>query len=168
MSLLAAAVCASAQNPFMQAFLPRYNVMKQNLLESAEAMPAEHYSFKLTPSQRAFGEWIDHTIMLMHSSCAAAKGVEAPAMDHSAHSGDKPKAELQKALKEAARFCDATFKDMTDAHALGTVTVGGKPVVPANPMLVLLTNMASHYGNMVGYMRNRNVVPPSTARTIKR
>jgi hypothetical protein len=31
-------------------------------------------------------------------------------------------------------------------------------------MLGFLTNMASHYGNMVGYLRAKGVTPPSTAR----
>jgi hypothetical protein len=157
-----------AQNPLMQAYRPRFETMKRNLLESAEAMPAEHYSFKLTPSQRAFGEWIDHTIMLLHGSCAAAKGAPAPAMDHARHSADKPKSELQKALKEAADYCDSVFQGMTDAQALSPVTVNGKPTVPVNAMIGLLTNMASHYGNMVGYLRTRGIVPPSTARAQKR
>ena len=158
----------AAQNPLMQAYVPRFNAMKQNLVEAAEAMPAEHYTFKLTPAQRAFGEWIDHTVMLLHGSCSAAKGVPTPPMDHSAHSATKSKGDLQKALKAATDYCDATFRDMTDAEALGTVTVNGKPGTPVNAMLGLLTNMASHYGNLVGYMRSKGVVPPSTARTQKK
>jgi hypothetical protein len=31
-------------------------------------------------------------------------------------------------------------------------------------MLGFLTNMASHYGNMVGYLRAKGVTPPGTAR----
>jgi uncharacterized damage-inducible protein DinB len=157
-----------AQNPLMQAYLPRFNAMKQNLVEAAEAMPAEHYSFKLSPAQRAYSEWIDHTVMLLHNSCAAAKGEAAPAMDHSKHSAANSKSDLQKALKEAAAYCDSVFSGMTDAQALGTVSVGGKPAVPVNAMLGLLTNMASHYGNMVVYMRAKGIVPPSTARAQKR
>jgi hypothetical protein len=152
------AAAAAAQNPFMQAYMPRYNTMKQNLIESARAMPEEHYSFKLTPEQRAFGDWIGHTIMLMHNSCAAIRGEKPAPMDHSKHGGSQPKAELVKALEEASANCDAALKDMPDATAL----------TRANPMLVLLTNMASHYGNMVGYMRSKNIVPPSTARAQKK
>jgi hypothetical protein len=159
------AATALAQNPLMQAFTPRYNTMKQNLVESAEAMPAEHYTFKLSPTQRAFGEWVDHTILLLHGSCATIAGVPTPAMDHAKHSGDKPKAELVKALREAADSCDKALKDVTDQKALATVDIGGKPTTPVNAMLGLLTNMASHYGNMVGYLRAKGVTPPSTART---
>jgi uncharacterized damage-inducible protein DinB len=156
---------AHAQNPLMQAYMPRYNAMKQNLIESAEAMPAEHYSFKLTPEQRTFADWLDHTVMLLHGSCAAMKGEATPPMDHSKHAAGVPKPQLQKALREAADYCDSVLKDMTDAQALATITVNGKSATPVNSMIGLLTNMASHYGNMVGYMRSKGVVPPSTARS---
>jgi hypothetical protein len=168
--LLVVAGAASAQsNAFMAAYMPRYNAMKQNLVEAAEAMPAEHYGFKLSPTQRAYGEWVEHTIMLMHGSCATAAGKAAPAMDHSAHSADKPKADLVKALRAEADACDAAFKGMTDDSALKAVAVDGKqPAAPVNAMVGLLTNMASHYGNMVGYLRAKGITPPSTARGMKK
>ena len=168
--LIFVSLCAYAENSFMQAFLPRYSTMKQNLIESAEAMPADKYSFKLTPTQRAFGDWIDHTVMLMHNSCAAVKGGAPAPMNHSAHAGDKGKDVLVKALKDAAAGCDAAFLGMTDTQALspGAAGAGGKPVIPVNAMVGLLTNMATHYGNMVGYLRAQNIVPPSTARSQKK
>ena len=48
-TLFLAGICFG-QNPLMQAYMPRYNAMKHNLVEAAEAMPAEHYAFKLTPA----------------------------------------------------------------------------------------------------------------------
>lgn len=157
-ALLFVSAFAHAQNPLMQAYLPRYNTMKQNLLEAAEAMPSDHYAFKLSPSQRAFGEWVDHTVLLMHSSCAQMRGSTAP-VDHSKHAGSLDKSQLVSALKEAAANCDTVLKEMTDTAALNG---------PVNPMLGLLTNLSSHYGNMVGYLRAKGVVPPSTARAQKR
>jgi hypothetical protein len=152
----------------MRAYMPRYSTMKQNLVEAAEAMPAEHYGFKLSPAQRAFSEWVEHTITLMHGSCTSIGGKLNAPVDHSAHGSGKPKAELVKALRSAADACDATFKDMTDDNALKPLTVDGKQTMPVNTMLGLLTNMASHYGNMVGYLRAKNVTPPSTARGMKK
>jgi hypothetical protein len=165
-ALLFAGSCL-AQNPLMQAYMPRYNAMKQNLVEAAEAMPAENYSFKLTPAQRAFGEWVDHTILLLHGSCSTIAGAPTPAVDHSKHTGDKAKADLVMSLKEAADSCDKSLKTMTDQKALTPVDIGGKPTYPVNAMIGLLTNMASHYGNMAGYLRSKGVIPPSTARTQK-
>jgi hypothetical protein len=148
--------------------MPRYNVMKQNLVEAADAMPAEYYSFKLSPGQRAFGEWVDHTILLLQSSCATLSGDPTPPIDHSKHSGEKAKTDSVVLLKEAADSCDKTLKNVTDQKALTAVNVAGKPSYPINTMLGLLTNMASHYGNMVGYLRAKGITPPSTARSQKK
>ncbi len=167
---LAAAVWAQGPTaqPLIQAYMPRYNAMKQNLVEAAEAMPAEQYSFKLTPGQRPFGEWVDHTILLLHASCATIAGTPTPAMDHSKLPGERSKAELVTSLKEAADSCDKTLKNISDQKALTAVDIGGKPTYPVNAMIGLLTNMASHYGNMVGYLRTKSITPPSTARTQKK
>ena len=89
-------------------------------------------------------------------------------MDHAKHTGDKSKADLVAALKEAADSCDKSLKAMTDQKALTAIDIGGKPTYPVNALLGLLTNMASHYGNMVGYLRAKGITPPSTARTQKR
>jgi uncharacterized damage-inducible protein DinB len=166
-TLCLAGICFG-QNPLMQAYMPRYDTMKNNLVEAAEAMPAEHYTFKLTPAQRAFGEWVDHTVLLLHGSCSTIAGSPTPAMDHAKHTEEKSKADLVSALKEAADSCDKSLKAMTDQKALTAMDIGGKPTYPVNAMIGLLTNMASHYGNMVGYLRAKGVTPPSTARTQKR
>jgi hypothetical protein len=169
---LSLATAAFAQGPtaqpLIQAYMPRYNAMKQNLVEAAEAMPADAYGFKLSANQRAFGEWVDHTILLLHTSCSTISGMPPPEMDHSKHGGDKSKAVLVTALKESADVCDKVLKNFTDQSALTRVDVGGKPTYPVDAMMGLLTNMASHYGNMVGYLRAKNITPPSTARTQKK
>jgi hypothetical protein len=154
--------------PLIQAYMPRYNVMKQNLVEAAEVMPAEYYSFKLSSGQRTFGEWVDHTILLLQSSCATLSGEPVPAIDHSKHSGEKTKADDIAALKESADSCDKTLKNVNDQRALTAVNISGKTTYPINTMLGLLMNMASHYGNMVGYLRAKGITPPSTARAQKK
>ena len=165
---LAFAAVACAQNPLVQAYQARYNAAKQNFIESAEAMPADAYSFKLTPAQRAFGEWIEHTIMLNHGMCSAMKGIATPPMDHSKHSAGKPKADLQAALKESFDYCDSVVKELTDQKVLAEVEIGGKKSVPVASMFSHIANLYSHYGNIVGYMRSKGIVPPSTARTMKK
>jgi hypothetical protein len=58
---------------------------------------------------------------------------------------------------------------MTDDVALKAGAVDSKPsAAPVNAMVGLLTNMASHYGNMVGYLRAKGITPPSTARGMKK
>jgi hypothetical protein len=164
-SLLALAVAgfaaAQSANPLSDALRQRYNVAKMNLVESAELMPAENYSYKLSPQQRMFSEWIGHTVMLNHNSCAAMEGAAAAPMDHSKHGAQQEKSALVSALKDSYAHCDKVFAGLEDSKLLATK--GG-----INAALNLLANSYSHYGNMVGYMRTKGLVPPSTARSQKK
>ena len=164
--VLAVMAWGQAEGPLMKSILPRYQAIKQNLLETAEAMPEADYSYRLTPAQRTFAEWMEHNVMMNYGMCSAVMGQAAP--DTKKYHGLTAKADLQKALKESFDYCDQAFQGMTDEKALATVTVEGRPVTPVNSMIGLLANWNEHYGNLVGYLRTNGMVPPSTARAQKK
>ncbi|HYZ85983.1 MAG TPA: DinB family protein [Bryobacteraceae bacterium] len=158
---------ASAQGPILKSFMPRYEAAKLNFIETAELFPEKDFSYRLTPQQRTVSEWIDHTVMSLHNNCSALEGKAAPPMDHSKHSGDLSKAQLQKALKDAFDHCDSAIKGLTDEKVVQAVSVNGKESYPINSMFGILIVLNEHYGNLVGYMRTKGLVPPSTARAMK-
>lgn len=164
--LLACPALAQSKNPLTDAFMARYETIKLNLIQTAEAMPENFYSFKLTPVQRDFGAWIGHTASGNYNYCATMKGEKAsvPAGLHDA-SG---KSALTKAIKDSFDYCDAALKEMTDEKAMSAHEVGGKPVYPVQGMVALLASDNEHYGNMVGYLRSKGVTPPSTARAVNK
>lgn len=161
--LLFALCCGvyAESNPLTEAVTARYNAVKQNLLGAAEAMPEEHYAFRLSAEQRPFGSWVEHTAMGNYSFCAGIKGSAAP--DTSKIHGLTSKVELQKALKESFDYCDAALAAMDDKKAL--TEASGK--YPVNSMISLVGSLNEHYGNMVGYLRSKGIVPPSSARAKK-
>jgi hypothetical protein len=158
---------AFAQGPIVKSFLPRYEAAKLNFLETAALFDEKDYSYRLTPAQRTVAEWIDHTTMSLHNNCAQLEGKGAPPMDHSKHGGATSKADVQKALKEAFDHCDAAIKALTDEKAVQAVTINGRESYPINAMFGILITLNEHYGNLVGYMRTKGMVPPSTARAQK-
>jgi DinB family len=159
------AALAQSQNPLTDAVMARYKIFRQNLIESAEAMPEDAYSFRLTPAQRPFGEWIGHTAMGNYNYCAVIKGQSA---DMHAMHGLEGKTALSKALAQSFEFCDSALKDMDDRKALTEVTVGDKKVYPVQGMIGLVSSGNEHYGNIVGYMRSKGITPPSSARAAKK
>lgn len=154
----------AAQSPVMQAVRPQYDTVKRNLIEAAEAMPEDQFGFKLTPAQRAFGDWIDHTAGMNARMCGQMKGAAASSPD----AGDKSKAALVKALKESFATCDSTFDAMTDESATREVQMGQRKFTPLSVMVSQIAQLNAHYGNLVGYLRSRGVTPPSTARAQKK
>jgi len=147
----------------MQAINSRYAAVKQNLLETAEVMPEKDYSFKLTPVQRNFGEWIEHTSGSLYNFCSAAQGKPAPKTPPA-----ETKAAIVAKFKTAFEYCDATLKDMTDEKALTEMKVNDKAAYPVTALVSLIGGLNEHYGNLVGYMRSKGITPPSTARTQKK
>jgi hypothetical protein len=160
--LFASGALGLAQGPAMQSLLPQYEAVKLNFVEAAEVMPEADYGYKLTPAQRAYGEWIGHTAGMNLRMCSQVKGETAPAADL----GDKSKAALVKALKASFAYCDSVLAATTDEAAL-KVPGPGK-VVPLGVMISQVAQLNSHYGNMVGYLRTKGIVPPSTARAQKK
>ena len=157
-----ASAAAPTANPLTEVFRSRYQTVRLNLIETAEVMPEEHYDFRLTPAQRSFSAWIVHTAMLNYNSCAHMQGVPRPQTDHLDHLTGKEA--LQAALRESFAFCDTALKQMNDKRALTELQTGERTTYPVRAMLGLLSSLNSHYGNLVGYLRARGIVPPSTAR----
>jgi hypothetical protein len=158
---------AFAQGPIVKSFVPRYEAAKLNFIETAALFEEKDYGYRLTPAQRTVAEWIDHTVMSLHNSCAQLEGKGAPPMDHSKHGAATTKADAQKALREAFDHCDVAIKGLTDEKAVQAVTTNGRESYPINAMFGILITLNEHYGNLVGYMRTKGMVPPSTARAQK-
>jgi uncharacterized damage-inducible protein DinB len=158
-------------SPSMAASLKAmHQVIRRNLAEAAAAMPAGEYSFKPTPQVRSFAELVGHVINGNFYFCSQARG-DTPSFGGD-YSKTTDKAVLVKALDEALAACDAAYTGTTDANVTQAVTVRGRGNVgkPTTRGLVLMFNTThnnEHYGNMVVYMRLKNHVPPSTARTQK-
>ena len=145
-----------AQNPLTTAATQRYfNVVRRNLEASADVMPAEKYSFRLTDGQMTFAEWLNHATQRNYSDCATLKSESVPEAERQAASL-KDKAEVAKALKDSFAYCAAALETMDDRKAVSSPQV-------SNAFLHLVVHNNEIYGNIVGYLRVSGIVPPSTA-----
>jgi uncharacterized damage-inducible protein DinB len=158
---VAVAVPASAQTgPMATALTAQDEIAKKNITRTAEKVPEDVYAFKATPDVRSFGQIIGHLADSSQFFCGTAAGTTPP--KESVEKTKTSKADLQKALADAFAACDAAYAGMTDAKAAETVKFFGGE----QPRLAILAfNTAhefEHYGNLVTYMRLKNIVPPSS------
>ena len=137
-----------------------YGAVKNILLRSADKMPEENYKFKPTDNVRSYGQIIGHLADSQYYFCSTALGEKNPAPK--IEQTKTSKADLIAALREAFAYCDKAYDGMTDASATQVVKLFGND----RPKLGVLTinNMHNmeHYGNLVTYMRIKNIVPPSS------
>ncbi len=159
--LLATAAVALAQDNPLSTFNKRlYGRVESVLLRSAEKMPEENYSFKPTEAVRSFGQILGHVADAQYMFCSIALGEKnaAPKIEQTKTS----KADLTAALKDAFAYCDKAYDGMTDASAVQTVKLFGADTPKLGVLSINTMHMMEHYGNLVTYMRLKNIVPPSS------
>ena len=154
------------------------------LVKSAQEFPDDKYTVKLgtQPESRTFAALIGHVIYWNYAYCSIAKGEADPlTKDYEKNPGTK--AEMATAMQAAIDYCASLYDAFTDASVMQMVT---PPAAPgrgsASPMqmgtppgrgsgspqlrvAMLIRNLAHNneeYGNIVGFFRANNLVPPSS------
>jgi uncharacterized damage-inducible protein DinB len=141
--------------------------IRRNIIEAAEAMPAESYDFKPTPQIRTFAQLLGHVTDVNYFFCSEAKG--APYPSKTSASALTAKDAAVKALKDSFAYCDDVYAELTDANFNDHVTVAGfgnkpTPTTRGQVLMFNTTHNTEHYGNAVIYLRLKGITPPSTAR----
>jgi uncharacterized damage-inducible protein DinB len=151
---------ASPGNPLSAHNRYVYSGVKAILLRSAEKMPEENYSFKPTDAVRSFGQIVGHVADSQYAFCSRVLGEKNP--DLKIEQGKTSKADLLVALKDAFAYCDKAYDGMTDASAAQMVKFMGSDTPKLGALTVNNIHTVEHYGNLVTYMRMKNVVPPTS------
>lgn len=165
LSLLAAAFTLGAQTPpdlktLSGGTMALYQQTRRALIGAAEKMPAEHYGYAPTDGIRNFGQLVGHVADAQYLFCSPVAGTPnpAPGVEKSKHSKD----ELVAALKDAFAYCDKAYASLTDANAAELVKFFGGERTKLNVLSFSFMHNYEHYGNMVTYMRMKNIVPPTS------
>jgi uncharacterized damage-inducible protein DinB len=137
-----------------------YARVKDILVRSAQKMPEENYSFKPTDAVRSYGQILGHLADAQYLFCSIALGEKNPGLDieHTKTS----KADLIAALNAGFGYCDKAYDGMTDASAVQTIKLFGNDAPRLSALTVNNMHNMEHYGNLVTYMRLKNIVPPSS------
>ena len=159
-----AAVVPGPANPFSTWNKTAYAAVKHILLSSAEKMPEESYKFKPADTVRSYGQILGHLADSQYYFCSVALGEKNPAPK--IEQTKTSKADLIAALKDAFAYCDKAYDGMTDASGTQMVKLFGTEDTPKLSVLTVnqMRNL-EHYGNLVTYMRMKNIVPPTSEPT---
>ena len=147
-------------------------MIRRDLAEAAENMPADEYAFRPTPQLRTFGQIIGHVVDANFFFCSQAAGEKSPATADYEQISDK--AALVKALNDSLAYCDRVYAATTDAAFIqpmqiaNVVGTGSTNTVRGAVLMYNVTHNNEHYGNLAVYMRLKGHVPPSTARAERR
>jgi len=132
------------------------------ILDVAEAMPADKYGYKPTPEISSFGEQLVHVAGITQRFVDTAKGTKTDAPHHAATT----KPEIMELLKKTFQNAQEMINPLTDAQLLEPVKFpfGDRTVTRATFWQGPLYQIRNHHGQLVVYLRMNGIVPPTTAR----
>ena len=166
------AVVAAAVPSLLSAQTPAPSLAKElaasfqraatEILDVAEAMPAEKYGYKPTPEILSFGEQLVHVAGITQRFIDTAKGTKSEAPHHAATT----KPEIMELLKKTFNRAQEMINPLTDAQLLEPVKFpfGDRTVTRATFWQGPLYQIRNHHGQLVVYLRMNGIVPPTTAR----
>lgn len=157
-----AAAPADAENPYSAWNRHAYGKIEDILVRAAEKMPEADYGFRPAESVRSYGEIVGHLASSQYYFCSTALGEANPAA-HAQKPGSA-KAELIAGLKESNAYCEKAYASLNDATGRTTVKMfhGTEDVPKLDALHVNNMHDMEHYGNLVTYLRMKNIVPPTS------
>ena len=155
-----AAAAASPTNPLIAHNKMIYRGVKGILLASAQKMPEENYGFRPTEAVRSFGQILGHVADAQYLFCSTALGEKAP--PHDVEKTKTSKADLIAALQDAFVYCDRAYAAMTDASATEMTKLMGRDTPRLGALTTNSLHSIEHYGNLITYLRLKNIVPPTS------
>jgi len=151
---------APQANPYSTFNKFAYARLKTILISSAEKMPEENYNFKPTEAIRSYGQLVGHVADAQYMFCSVALGEKNHGLK--IEQTKTTKADLVAALKEAVAYCDKAYDSMTDASGSQMVKLFDMDLPKLGALSINNMHDMEHYGNMVTYMRLKNIVPPTS------
>ena len=118
-------------------------IIRRNLVEAAEKVPAADYAFKPTPDVRSFGQLIGHLANGNFYFCSQAKGEASPSKENFERATDKDA--IVKGLKDSLAYCDSVYNETTDTNfnqAMKVAAPGGSNVQASRGSVLIIQHDA--------------------------
>lgn len=160
--LLCGVATASAQSPanaVSAALLERFEVVSGYVLAAAETVAGDQYSHRPTDEVRNLGELFAHVAVAQFAYCAGLSGQAMPA---AARGQVTAKAEIIQRVRESRDFCLEVYRGATDDSLAETIPLLEEEQTRAWGLIQNIAHDNLHYGNIVTYMRELGLVPPSS------
>jgi uncharacterized damage-inducible protein DinB len=161
-ALLALPAMSAAQgaNPLTANAKVQFGRVSGFVVQSAEKVPEDLYSFRATPDVRTMAQLYGHVADAMFAMCSTAAGSKPPRTG--IEKSVTTKAALVAALNEGVAYCNSVYDSMTDQKGAEAVPFYFGPSPRLSVLYFVTTHTYEHYGNLVTYMRLKNIVPPSS------
>ena len=151
----------AAPTGFRADYLTEIDDVGKKLVDLADAMPADKYSWRPAPGVRSVGEVFMH-VVAGNSTLPSFLG--APRMDGISRDSEKTvteKAKIVELLKKSIENAKAAASNVTEADLNKKVkTFGDREMTERQVLFRILNHMHEHLGQSIAYARMNGVTPP--------
>lgn len=157
--LLILAVPAQAQHDMKTLFDGQFTNASR-VLQLAEAMPAETYSWRPEEGVRSVGEVYTH-IAQANYMILSTLGISAPeGLDTQAIGSLTDKDQIIRALSESNDFVMSAVDNMSEEQLSASYELFGRSLSGEGVLVFLLNHMSEHVGQAIAYARMNSITPP--------
>lgn len=130
------------------------------ILQLAEAMPADTYSWRPMEGVSSVGEVYLH-IAQYNFSTMGALGISPPeGVDLESINSITGKEEIVEILGQSIEFVTSEVQNLPNSKLAEMTEMYGRPVTGQAVLVMMLTHMSEHVGQSIAYARMNEVVPP--------
>ncbi|MFI5118944.1 MAG: DinB family protein [Thermoanaerobaculia bacterium] len=163
-----AAAPAAPTTGFRAEFLGQHAYGEKQILDLAEATPADKYGWRPAPGVRSISEVYIHIAGGNYFLLGFA-GVKPPAgLDKEMEKNVTEKSKVIDELKKSFAHVRAGIASLSNADLDKPVTMFGRDTTVRGVMLGAVSHEFEHLGQSIAYARMNGIVPPWTAEQQKR
>ena len=159
---IGAQISSGQNNPIVEQLRSQWEASRKQMVQVAEAMPADKFQFQPTPEVRGYGSILTHlageNMTFMETVSGGAKPGPAERFEQL-----KTRPEILGALSDSYEYGAKVLASLTDQQALETISSGRRQSPRWVFVIQAIGHSKEHYGNLVTYLRLNKIVPPSTA-----
>ncbi len=146
---------------FRAEYLAEVDDVGKKLVDLAQAMPADKYSWRPAPGVRSVGEVYVH---IVNGNSTLPSFLGAPRMEGVSRDSEKTvtdKTRIVELLKKSLDNVKAAAGNVTDADLNKKVkTFGDREMTERQVLFRILNHMHEHLGQSIAYARSNGVTPP--------
>ena len=149
----------NAQSGFLEDYKLKWKNVTDYTLEFAHAMPEDYYGYTPTPVEMTYREQLKHIAGNMLWLCSSFLEGDATSIDPS-KAGDSKK-EIILMLEKTFAYANGTIGGLTEKDLDETVEFFAGKMTRRRIMFLLTDHVTHHRGQLVVYLRLKNVEPPN-------
>lgn len=153
------------------AYLRQLDLIQQEVVPLAEAMPADRYGFRPTNGEfkdvRTFGEQVKHVATMIYMTAAIVlqeKSPYGPGTNDNGPDTVTGKDQIVEYLKASLVYAKRAMGSLTEKNHLDPIKTYFGSQLRIEVAEGMMYHSFNHYGQMVVYARMNGIVPPATRR----